>query len=104
MRKSKRKMIEQTFSIGETAKMINFPGGEYTFFEWLRRKGYLLRDNMPAQAYINSGWFVSKVTTKQIGTTRVVIPVTRVTIKGLYALQRKIRKDFPICKPCSESK
>jgi phage antirepressor YoqD-like protein len=94
----------QTFSIRETGKLIKFPGGEHQFFEWLRSNKYLLSDNTPAQAYINGGYFLLEAAKKKIGTTRVVIPVTRVTIKGLYALQRKIRKDFPICKPCSESK
>jgi phage antirepressor YoqD-like protein len=95
---------EQTFSIRETGKLIKFPGGEHQFFEWLRSKSYLLSDNTPAQAYLNSGWFSREYTHKKIGSKKTVIPVTRVTIKGLYALQRKIRKDFPTCKPCSESK
>lgn len=101
MNKSKSEMTQ---SIRQTGKMIKFPGGEHQFFEWLRMKGYLLSDNTPAQAYINSGWFVLEAAKKQIGLTKSVIPVTRVTIKGLYALQRKVKKEFPICKPCNENK
>ena len=93
-----------TFSIRDTAKMSGFPGGEYRFFEWLRSRGYLLENNTPAQAYINRGWFVLVISKRLIGDIQNVIPVSRVTVKGLYGLHKVIKRDFPICKPCGDGK
>lgn len=98
------KIAEQTFSVQETGKLIGFPGGEIQFFDWLRRKGFLLQNNQPAQSFINRGWFKLVPIQKRITGHLSVIPVTRVTIKGLYGLIRVVKKAFPICKPCSDGK
>ena len=100
----KTSTIEQTFSVGETAKMINFPGGEYKFFQWLRKNKFLLQDSTPSQAYINRGWFKLVKTSRDLDDSRIVIPVTRVTIKGLAGLERIVKKVFPKCKPCKDGK
>jgi len=92
--------IPTTFSIAQTAKATRFPGGEIQFFAWLRLRGYLISDNTPRQQYINAGCFeVTKTTLHRLKPPEVVL-VTRVTIKGLAALERIVRSVFPICKPC----
>ena len=96
----KSRLKKKTFSISETAKATRFPGGEIKFFAWLRLNGYLISDNTPAQQYLNSGWFeVTKTTLHRLSPPEVVL-VTRVTIKGLAALERIVMAEFPICKPC----
>ena len=98
------KVAEHNFSDGETGKMISFPGGEIQFFDWLRKHHFLLQNNQPAQNYINRGWFKLVPVQKRITGQLSVIPVTRVTIKGLYGLNRVVKKAFPTCKPCSDGK
>lgn len=95
---------EQTLSISEVAKLVDFPGGEHKFFEWLKKKGYLLQDNTPAQQYRDRGWLKLKSSYRMIGDIETLFPVSRVTLKGLAGLDRVVKKDFPICKPCSDGK
>jgi len=90
----------QTISIAVAAKLVNFPGGEIKFFLWLREKGYLLQDNTPAQKYINYKWFVLVKTYRIIGKIKTLIPVTRVTLRGLAGIERAVKKAFPGNKPC----
>lgn len=100
MKKKKALLSSTTYSVAQTGKAAKFPGGEIQFFAWLRLKGYLISDNTPAQKYINAGWFeVTKTTLHRLSPPEVVL-VTRVTIKGLAALERIVRAEFPICKPC----
>jgi phage antirepressor YoqD-like protein len=95
---------EQTLSIAEVAKLVDFAGGEYKFFAWLREKGYLLQDNTPAQLYRDRGWLKLMDSNKSIGNSKAVIPVTRVTLKGIAGIDRAVKKHFPICKPCNDAK
>lgn len=90
------------FSIQETAKLTKFPGGEIKFFAWLRDKGYLLKDNQPAQKYRDVGWFELETATIRSMTPKMIVPVTKVTIKGLAALERIVRNEFPPCVPCKK--
>jgi phage antirepressor YoqD-like protein len=96
-------MINNTFSISQTAKIIGFPGGEKKFFQWLRDNKYLLPDNYPYQKYIDFGWFtmVDK-NLKKIRPQRIV-PVTVVTHLGVCALERRVLKEFPPCVPCKQN-
>ena len=91
-----------TFSIADVAKMTRFPGGEIKLFEWLRKHGYLLKNNQPSDFQIARGWFVYTNKDIQMGLHRRGVYVARVTIKGLAGLERVINKCFPICKPCDE--
>jgi phage antirepressor YoqD-like protein len=91
---------EQTLSIEEVAKLVDFPGGEYSFFEWLRQNGYLLENNTPAELYRKRGWLKLKDSNKKIGKIQTVILVTRVTLKGLAGIDRAVKIAFPVCKPC----
>jgi phage antirepressor YoqD-like protein len=104
MRKSRSGLSSQTFSIAQAAKAIKFPGGEIKFFEWLRFKGFLLSDKTPSDKYRLQGWFESFTKTiYQLNPPQIVI-VTRVTIKGLAGLEKRVRKEFPICPPCNDLK
>jgi phage antirepressor YoqD-like protein len=96
----KSKHSVTTFSVSQTAKLTRFPGGEIKFFEWLRDNGYLISDNTPTQKYIDDEWFVTTKTTLYRLNPPLVVIVPRVTIKGLAALERRVRKQFPFCKPC----
>jgi len=91
------------FSIQETAKLTKFPGGEIKFFKWLREKGYLLKDNQPNQRYMDCGWFELEKATIHQTKPKLVVPVTYVTIKGLYALEKVVHTEFPPCIPCKQN-
>lgn len=91
---------QETFDLGLSAKLLGFPGGRIKFFKWLRDKGYLLTDNSPKQSLIDRGWFILvKRNLKQVNPQEFVW-VSRLTIHGLSELERIIRSEFPICKPC----
>jgi phage antirepressor YoqD-like protein len=89
----------QTISISVVAKLVNFPGGQKKFFIWLRENGYLLKDNTPAQIYRDRKWLVLVKAYRFIENTKTLIPVTRVTLKGLEGLDRAVKKAFSVCKP-----
>lgn len=88
------------FKIDQTAKLINFSGGEIKFFQWLRDNGYLLQDNYPVQKYRDRGWFEMTTKTLHKMHPKQVVPVTLVTIKGLYALKKIVNKTSSPCPPC----
>jgi phage antirepressor YoqD-like protein len=94
------KTINGCFTIAQTAKLINFPGGEKKFFAWLRDNGYLLEENFPVQKYRDQGWFEMTTKTLYQMQPKQVVPVTLVTIKGLAALERIVKKIFSPCPPC----
>jgi anti-repressor protein len=72
---AKQKLIEQkplvdfaeqvtnsvdAIDMGTFAKIVydeNIPIGRNGLFRWLRRKGYLMENNVPYQVYINKGYF-----------------------------------------------
>ncbi|WP_026764449.1 phage antirepressor KilAC domain-containing protein [Sediminibacterium salmoneum] len=91
-----------TFSIAEVAKMTRFPEGEHKLFEWLRKYGYLLKNNEPSQYQISRGWFVYTFKDIHLGNQQRGVPVSRVTIKGLAGLERVFERYFPVCKPCNQ--
>lgn len=100
----KKNLMIQTFSVGQTAKIIQFPAGEYKLFEWLRKRGFLLEDNTPAQKYIDRGWLMYVDTDINTGRKRIIVPVARFTVKGIAGLSKIVEKEFPICKPCGDGK
>jgi len=92
---------QKTFDLGLAAKLIGFPGGRTKFFKWLKEKGYLLKDNSPKQTLIDRGWFILAKCQMKSNEPLEYTWVSRVTIHGLSELERIIRSEFPICKPCS---
>ena len=93
---------ESMFSIQETAKITNFPGGQKKFFAWLREKKYLQPNNEPYQKYIDNGWFQMTTATLYKTKAKQVVPVTLVKLKGAAALEQIILKEFPPCIPCNQ--
>ena len=98
----KKDHLPITFSIAEVAKITRFPEGEHKLFEWLRKYGYLLKNNEPSQSQISRGWFVYTFKDIQLGIQQRGVPVSRVTIKGLAGLERVFERYFPVCKPCNQ--
>jgi phage antirepressor YoqD-like protein len=89
------------FSVATACKLVNFPGGEKQFFEWLRNKKYLQLNNEPYQKYRDRGWLTLQLTT--INGRRLPIPVTRFTMAGIVAFERIVLDDFPPCIPCNKN-
>lgn len=95
---------DQTFSVSTVCKLVDFPGGEYKFFGWLRENGFLLQNNEPVQYYRDHGWLKLMDSNKSIPNSKTVIQVTRFTIKGLAGIDRVVKRHFPICKRCNDAK
>lgn len=95
---------QQTFSIRQTAKLTQFPGGELAFFKWLVEHKYLMAKTYePYQRYRDLNWFI--YTGKKLYKTNplMVVPVARVTVEGLAGLKKAVLKHFPLCPPCQEN-
>ena len=96
-------IITKTFSVRETSKLIKYPGGEIKFYIWLRENGFLCHDNEPYQIYLDKEWFEVVLTQKHKVNPHFPKMVTRVTFKGVLALEKLVKKHFPICKPCEDA-
>ena len=90
----------QTFSIGQAAKLIDFPGGRKKFYNWLRSKNFILNDNFPSQEVVDRGWF--KIANVLSNDTYPLDfkAIPRITLQGLAGLEKIRFKEFPICQPC----
>jgi prophage antirepressor-like protein len=79
-----------SFSLGETAKMLEIPGfGRNNLIRYLRSQGVLMADNVAKQRYIERGYFhiVQSEYFTPDGTPRVTA-VTRVYEKGVDFIRR----------------
>ena len=79
-----------SFSLGETAKMLEIPGfGRNNLIRFLRSEGVLMSDNVAKQRYIERGYFhvVQRDYCAPDGTLRVKA-VTRVYEKGVDYIRR----------------
>lgn len=84
--------VNDTQSIQSVAKVLGV--GSIKFFEWLRRAGLLMHNNLPYQCHIDAGYF--KVVQRSfIGKDgqKHLYARTLVTGKGLAYLQRRYRVD-----------
>lgn len=100
MKEVNGKFKTQTFSIGQAAKLIDFPGGRQKFYNWLRTKNFILSDNFPSQSMMDRGWLkVAKVIGSDEGAL-LCRAVPRVTVQGIAGLEKIRLKEFPICEPC----
>jgi phage antirepressor YoqD-like protein len=95
-------MNKTTFSIRQTAKITQFPGGEKKFAKWLREKNFLMAKNEPYQIYIDKGWFLLVDKTIYRTNPQLKVPVTRITVLGLSKLEKLVFAEFHECKPCAE--
>ena len=67
--------------------------GQNSLFKWLRNNGYLMRDNMPYQKYIDSGYFEIIEQTYETPYGTKVSLKTLVTGKGQIYFTEKLRKE-----------
>ena len=85
-----------SFSLGETAKMLELPGfGRNNLIRFLRSQGVLMADNVAKQRYIERGYFhiVQRDYCAPDGTPRVKA-VTRVYEKGVDYIRKLIDNDL----------
>ncbi len=74
-----------TFSFRDAAKKIQQRPNKFT--EWLRLEGYICKNNMPKQQYINQGLFKTHTGTSK---EEFQFSQTRVTSKGLSYFTTKL--------------
>lgn len=80
-------------SIGELAKTLNIPKvGRTILFRWLRRDGYLMRDNQPYQKHIAKGLFVVRQRVLERRSEKNNLQAqTMVTGKGVIELTQRYK-------------
>ena len=83
--------------VGQLAKLAydeDIPIGRNKLFAWLRRQGFLQKNNEPYQEYINRGWFKLIEQVVQTSYGEKLNTKTLVTGKGQVAIIEKLRKSF----------
>jgi anti-repressor protein len=83
---------EDTFSLGETAKLLKFGGyGRNNLIHFLRAEGILMTNNIAVQRYVDRGYFcvVQRKYTDAEGVTHARA-VTRVYEKGIDFICRRL--------------
>ena len=83
---------EDTFSLGETAKLLKFGGyGRNNLIHFLRAEGILMTNNIAVQRFVDRGYFkvVQREYTDPDGVTHVRA-VTRVFEKGIDFIRRRL--------------
>ena len=81
---------KDAIEIGKVAKVLNFPGiGRNKLFEILRKKGILMKDNIPYQKFIDNGCFrtIEQKYSLPDGETRISIK-TLVYQKGVDYIRK----------------
>lgn len=73
------------------AKALGY-SGRNTLFKFLRENGILMKDNVPYQRFIESGYFTVKEFTLVKGDERKNIPQTFVSAKGVEFIEKLIEK------------
>ena len=84
-----QKPHSKTFNLRESAKILRFNGGQIKFANWLRQEKYLMAHLEPYQRYVNGGYFI--YTKKIIKATGIPVRSPRLTVKGLYYIQKKLK-------------
>ena len=80
-----------SFSLGETAKLLKIPGfGRNHLIRFLRGEHILMTGNVATQRYINRGYFVVKQSTFVVNGELHVQAVTRVQEKGIAYIRRRL--------------
>jgi len=86
---------KDTVSIGQLAKVLNFPNvGQNKLFKFLRDNKILMRDNMPYQEYVDKGYFrciEQKYQAGSTGETRISIK-TVVFQRGVDFIRRLLKE------------
>lgn len=81
--------MKKTFGLREAAKLTNFNGGQIKFAKWLRQENYLMNNLEPYQRYMDLGYFI--YTKKTIRALNMTVCSPRLTLKGLYFIQKKLK-------------
>lgn len=88
-----------TVSFEQAAKLEsdnNINIGRNTLMKELRNHGILMENNSPYEKYKKAGLFVVKMTIKENHYGTKMIPVTRVTGKGLIFIDKKLKEWFGV--------
>ena len=80
---------EPCFSLRKAYKFVQFPGSLQEFLQWLKDSRYLMHDLEPYKSPWEKGLFV--YTYRRLSATNSVVCVTRVTIKGIYFLKKRLK-------------
>lgn len=83
--------------MGKMAKLLkdeDIKIGRNRLFEWLRNKEILMKNNMPYQRYIESGYFQVKESTYETPYGTKTQQTTYVTGKGQIYITEKLRKEW----------
>lgn len=83
--------------MGKMAKLLkdeHINIGRNRLFEWLRKKEILMKNNMPFQRYIESGYFQVKESVYETPYGSKTHQTTYVTGKGQIYITEKLRKEF----------
>ena len=83
--------------MGKMAKLLkdeHINIGRNRLFDWLRRKEILMKNNIPYQRYIESGYFQVKESTYETPYGTKTQQTTFVTGKGQIYITEKLRKEF----------
>ena len=89
--------MEDTVSMEQASKLFSDDGidiGRNNLMKLLREKGILMENNSPYQKYMDQGLFKVKIAKKETRYGVRMVPVTRVTGKGLIFLNKKLREWF----------
>ncbi len=88
-----------TVSFEQSSKLFSDNGidiGRNTLMKMLREHGILMENNSPYERYKKAGLFKVKTVIKENHYGTRIIPVTRVTGKGLIFIDKKLREWFDI--------
>ena len=83
--------------MGRMAKLLkdeHIDIGRNRLFEWLRKKEILMKNNMPYQRYIDSGYFQVKESTYETPYGTKTQQTTLVTGKGQIYITERLRKEW----------
>ena len=85
---------ENSLSVAEFAKVVNsqMPMGQNRLFEWLRENGYLQKNNMPYQKYLDCGYFKMIEQSYNVKNAKFVTLKTLITGKGQMHLIKKLKE------------
>jgi anti-repressor protein len=85
--------VNTTISMEQTAKLLRLPGkGRNNLYQTLRANKIIQKNStIPYQQFINKGWFeLKEEVVKRNNHPDMVVPVTRVTQKGLAHISKKL--------------
>lgn len=83
--------------MGKMAKLLkdeHIDIGRNRLFDWLRKRGILMKNNVPYQRYINNGYFEVKESVFETPYGTKTTTVTYVTGRGQIFITEKLRKEW----------